>query len=98
VAVGIYLPSGLTITIFIGGLISHFVTKRGVKNSSKGVLIASGLITGEALMGVVMALITVWSFKKGIHLPLITHADWQDYLGLAAILFVIAYMYRSASK
>lgn len=95
VAVGIYLPLGLSLPIFIGGVISHYVKKRKT-NSSKGLLIASGLITGEALMGVVMAAVTVYCFNKGITLPYIAHAHWQDYLGIASIILVMGYLYRSS--
>ena len=52
VAVGIYLPIELTIPIFIGGMISHLSKTSNANETSKrrGLLIASGLITGEALL------------------------------------------------
>jgi len=53
VAVGIYLPIGLSSTIFIGGIISYLASK---KNNENGVLYSSGLITGEAIMGILIAL------------------------------------------
>ena len=53
VAVGIYLPIGLSSTIFIGGIISYLASK---KNNENGVLYSSGLITGEAMMGILIAL------------------------------------------
>ncbi|MCC7497819.1 MAG: OPT/YSL family transporter, partial [Bryobacterales bacterium] len=64
-AVGMYLPLETTFAIFIGGLI-RWVTdglrdKRGFNEAQKarvenaGVLTASGLIAGEALMGLVKA-------------------------------------------
>ena len=51
-AVGIYLPIGLSSTIFIGGLISYFANKR----NENGILFSSGLITGEAIMGILIAI------------------------------------------
>lgn len=60
VAVGIYLPLELSTPILIGGLIASFV-----KNSNKGVLISSGLITGEALMGILIAVPIFISGNKG---------------------------------
>jgi putative OPT family oligopeptide transporter len=74
VAVGIYLPLELDTTIFIGGLIAWSIEKfykksaannkdtheRGKDLSGKaGLLIASGLITGEALMGIFIAFLIV---------------------------------------
>ena len=63
IAVGMYLPFGLSTPILIGGLIAHFILKE--KNSTKepdgvlqnGVLISSGLIAGESLMGILLALV-----------------------------------------
>jgi len=66
VAVGIYLPLELEVPIFVGGIIAWLVT-RSVKNSGggkeeinranqRGLLFASGLITGEALVGILLAI------------------------------------------
>ena len=58
VAVGIYLPFGLSTPILIGGLISYFILKKHNTNKSsleKGVLLSSGLIAGESLMGILLA-------------------------------------------
>lgn len=57
VAVGIYLPIELTVPIFIGGMIAHLADTSGATESmkKKGILMASGLITGEALMGILVA-------------------------------------------
>jgi len=50
IAVGIYLPIGLSLPIFLGSLINYIN-----KNSEKGILYSSGLITGEAIMGILIA-------------------------------------------
>jgi len=65
VAVGMYLPLETTFAIFIGGLIKGVVDmineNRGYNDYQKarvenvGVLLASGLIAGEALMGLIFA-------------------------------------------
>jgi uncharacterized oligopeptide transporter (OPT) family protein len=65
VAVGMYLPVNTTFAIFIGGLIrwaTNSLRVRGGFNEAQsarienvGVLTASGLIAGEALMGLVIA-------------------------------------------
>jgi uncharacterized oligopeptide transporter (OPT) family protein len=65
VSVGMYLPLETTFAIFIGGLIKgavELLNERNKFNSFQmarienvGVLLASGLIAGEALMGLVFA-------------------------------------------
>ncbi len=63
VAVGIYLPVGLTSPMFIGGLIAwatgRATATRSISIADKGrragLLLASGLIAGEALVGIAIA-------------------------------------------
>ncbi len=65
VAVGMYLPFGTTFAIFVGGVIRSIgdwvAERRGYNPAQKarvenaGVLTASGLIAGEALLGLVWA-------------------------------------------
>ena len=54
VAVGIYLPIGLSVPIFLGSIINNISNSN--KEKENGVLYASGLITGEALMGILIAI------------------------------------------
>jgi putative OPT family oligopeptide transporter len=66
-SVGMYLPLETTFAIFIGGLIRGYVDKRaaakGYNDAQKarvenaGILSASGLIAGEALMGLFIAVV-----------------------------------------
>ncbi|MGD7007227.1 OPT family oligopeptide transporter [Metabacillus sp. 84] len=63
VAVGIYLPVHISTPIMIGGFVRYFVevfskTKEAIKErTDRGTLFASGLIAGEALIGVVIAVL-----------------------------------------
>jgi uncharacterized oligopeptide transporter (OPT) family protein len=65
-AVGVYLPFDLNVPIFIGGVIGWLVTRtlnrsnptperRGEVERS-GLLAAAGFITGEALLGILLAI------------------------------------------
>jgi len=73
VSVGMYLPFGTTAAIFVGGIIRWLgdtvATKKGLNEAqitrvtNTGVLIASGLIAGEALMGLVTAVMAGSDFK-----------------------------------
>lgn len=81
IGMGIYLPPTLEVPIVIGAVIGYFVQrflrKRAELRSSDkidedveccnrhGVLFASGLIVGESLMGVIIALIIVLSVTSG---------------------------------
>ncbi len=59
VAVGIYLPLALDVPLLLGGLIRRFVSSRrapGAGARDAGVLFGSGLIAGEALMGILLAI------------------------------------------
>jgi hypothetical protein len=79
VSVGMYLPLETTFAIFIGGLIKGVVEKvsaaRKHNNAQKarvennGVLLAAGLIAGEALIGLLFALLAVLDIKYGEFLP-----------------------------
>ena len=99
VAVGIYLPLGLSVPIFIGGVIAWLVKrnsaeldeKQWTKRASLGLLVASGLITGEALMGVLVALLAA----GGIALPFMTGFGLAPALGLLGLAAVIYYTYRT---
>jgi len=96
VAVGIYLPIELTVPIFIGGMISHFSEKSGAteKIKKRGLLMASGLITGEALMGILVA----------IPIFLTANKNWWpkvhgfEILGIVCFLSVLIWFYKSVTK
>jgi putative OPT family oligopeptide transporter len=66
-ALGIYLPLQLTTPILVGGFLSHLVNKRAQKTGGeqgnsireRGIVIASGLMAGGALGGVIGAALRV---------------------------------------
>ncbi|GAA0234708.1 oligopeptide transporter, OPT family [Castellaniella daejeonensis] len=80
VAMGVYLPPTVATALFVGALISWFVRRRvdtravpdGVErerlvqaSERTGTLFASGLIVGESLVGVVLAILIVGSMASG---------------------------------
>ena len=76
IAVGMYLPLESTFAIFVGGLIrvlaDKFAEKNGLDKGNEtfvntGTLIASGLIAGEALMG--MGIAAIVAFRDKLHIP-----------------------------
>jgi putative OPT family oligopeptide transporter len=66
VALGLYLPLELTVPIFLGGLTAYCASKTLKSerlqctdrvrhmNENNGLLYAAGLITGEALLGIIL--------------------------------------------
>ena len=71
VSIGLYLPLELSATIMIGGLIRKFADKKfGAQNdeSGKGILFCSGLIAGEGIVGVLLAILTVAGLTDAMNL------------------------------
>ncbi len=103
VAVGLYLPFELDSSIFIGGLIAWLLEKgyQKAQNSTSvdqaknaGLLMASGLITGEALIGILIAVLTAvqWSFSISDD-PL-----GGSLIGLLILTVILIYFYQMVSK
>ena len=96
VAVGIYLPITLTVPIFIGGMVNHYGKRSGAGEfeEKKGLLMSSGFITGEALMGIFVAVPIFLSGNK----------DWWpqfgefNWLGIVLFFGMIGWLYKSVSK
>jgi len=93
VAVGIYLPLGLSAPIFLGGLLAHGLSRHGEAARNRGVLIGSGLIAGEAMAGILIALLI---YVSGESYPL--WDDRGDWLSLAAFAAVGWLIWRNSIK
>jgi putative OPT family oligopeptide transporter len=95
VAVGMYLPLETTAAIFVGGMIRSFADKiairRGYNEAQRtrvenaGVLTASGLIAGEALMGLVWAALQ-FDFARKLRDALVISAHPFYSFGLIVML------------
>jgi len=93
VAVGIYLPIELSTPIFLGGMISHFTTSSKNNANNRGLLFASGLITGEALMGILVALPIFLTGNK------LWWPAFPSVSGLGVAIFIlVAYWFYKISK
>ena len=74
-AIGVYLPVQLNACIMVGGLIRLALDKiKGKKAEHKdeivndGILFCSGMIAGEGLVGIVLALLAVFGVDKALNL------------------------------
>jgi len=107
-AIGIYLPLELMVPIFLGGLLAYLVERRhgmvGTKDESArdrlhrpGTLFAAGLITGEALMGILIAIpIVVTGRADVIALP--EQFRFGEIFGLVVLAIVGWLLYRTGAK
>jgi putative OPT family oligopeptide transporter len=96
VAVGIYLPLSLSVPILLGGLISLVVariaSRRGaeaVKEAQhRGTLLSSGLIAGEACMGILIAIVATAGLRLPIH---ILDSDVLSLFLFASVVYLLGW-------
>ncbi len=108
IAVGMYLPFDTTSAIFLGGAIKWLLDRRLAKRTAEeklsaeetGTLLASGLIAGEAIMGILLAVALVAG------LPSLTHllfglevvpfypawGGWLSLAGFASLAWTLLYL------
>ena len=87
VSIGLYLPFELTATIMLGGIIRKYSDVRfGRQNddSGKAILFCSGLIAGEGIVGVLLAILTVAGIADMIDLSAVIPAG-----NIPAIVLII---------
>jgi putative OPT family oligopeptide transporter len=102
VAVGIYLPLDLNVPIFIGGLLSYLARRRRTAGgdeslAGRGMLFAAGMIAGESLTGVVLAIPIVASGHADV-LALPPSLQFGGAAGLVMYLALAGLLYRIASR
>ena len=110
VAVGLYLPLELDTSIFFGGVIAwaveRYMRKQGSSTSQfsdaksraskAGLLLASGLITGEALMGILIAILIV-AIGPG-QFQIFEEAPLGSIPGLILLIVIIFGIYRTVKS
>jgi putative OPT family oligopeptide transporter len=106
VGIGIYLPMSATFAVVIGAVLAHWYDGR-VKSTPNperaerlGTLVASGLIVGESLWGVINAGLIV-AFSKDAPIALVPEdfgpAPWLGVVGfVGAIVWLYGWMLRRA--
>ena len=100
VGLGIYLPMSATFAVIVGAVLSHWYDRRvrTAPNPERaerlGTLVASGLIVGESLWGVLNAGLIVFTEKEA---PIgLVPADFAlaPWLGVLAFIGAIVWLYR----
>jgi putative OPT family oligopeptide transporter len=104
VALGIYLPLKLSAAILAGGMIAELAQRNGsvhgTQTGNRGLLFAAGLVTGEALMGIALALPIalsgVWPSLSADPLKVFDAPPLGPWPGVLAIAGVALWLYRVA--
>jgi putative OPT family oligopeptide transporter len=107
VGIGIYLPMSATFGVVVGSVVGHWYDKRArsAPNPERaerlGTLVASGLIVGESLWGVINAGLIV-GFAKDAPIGIVPEdfgpAPWLGLLGfVAAIVWLYGWMLRRSA-
>ncbi len=97
IAVGIYLPLALSVPIVLGGLLHTWISGRqqAKEENHGGLLFGSGLIAGEALMGIGLAVPATLGINLAINMesvPPILRAGVSMvlFLGIVGAFYVVA--------
>lgn len=102
VAIGLYLPLELSTCIMLGGLIRLFLEKRKLpeedekRKLNNGILFSSGMIAGEGLVGIFLAILAVLSVEHKIDLSKIANTGIVG--GFLLILVILFCLHRSSTK
>lgn len=99
-ALGMYLPLDLNTPALVGGILSHFIGKRGSTARERGVIIASGLMAGGALGGVIGASLRLVRgyTPEWIKTPFYDNDAVSQLVSLTLFLALCVYLWVDATK
>ena len=97
VAIGLYLPLELSSCIMAGGLVRLYVSKKKLQDekmrkdvTNRGILFCSGMIAGEGLVGILLALFAVFGAADRIDLSgVVDTGIWGGIVLLIVSVFLI---------
>ena len=104
VAFGMYMPAASILTFVLGGILAHYTTKKRealpkaqqAASEQKGVLYASGVIAGTALMGVLIAIPLSQGYQMSEHLLTLPKMV-VEFAGIGVFAFLMYKIYQSGS-
>lgn len=103
-AVGMYLPFSLSAGIMAGGIVRYIVEKiKGTDEEKKeradrGVLFTSGMIAGEGIMGIVLAVLAVVKVDSVINLSAKFDFTTPQWVSLILFILLLFYLYTRCMK
>lgn len=103
VAIGLYLPLELSATIMIGGVIRWFVDKKRTakeknQDASTGILFCSGMIAGEGLVGILLAILAVVGVSDKIDLSGFVNTGVIGGIVLMVVMILCVLKFANAGK
>lgn len=104
-AIGLYLPIHLSVPIMIGGLVRLWMEKRKGQDEkakkeeiSNGILYSSGLIAGEGLVGILLAIFAVFGLNLDLGFSLGNIGGCVFFVVLVATMIFFSMKKREAKK
>jgi putative OPT family oligopeptide transporter len=107
-AVGMYLPWTVTFPILLGGLVYRFVDRRSHARGDsaetrqavihRGLLFSSGLVAGEAIMGILIAVLVMTQLKMPLLKSWVEGGLLVDLVSLGALAVVIGMLVRKSLR
>jgi putative OPT family oligopeptide transporter len=114
-ALGMYLPIELNTTLLVGGIVAHFVNRKRAGESeaafkakeNRGIIVASGLMAGGALMGMADAVLKMFASPEGQNrLHLLSDAafdgvkgQWLSMAGMVLLsIWVLTYSLKAKAQ
>ena len=101
VAIGLYLPLELSATIMIGGVIRWIVDKKSADSDNEaggGILFCSGLIAGEGLVGILLAILAVVGVADKLNLSGVINTGIVGGLVLFVVMIACVYGFAMPKK
>jgi hypothetical protein len=97
-AVGFYLPMATGVPIMVGALSGYMAEGEVTNEASEGVLFAGGLITGEALMGIALAIPIAASSNTDI-LNIVDNPMWfNSILIMIGLSYTLYYVVKKSNE
>lgn len=97
VAIGLYLPLELSTTIMLGGIIRWFADRKSkgkTDDAGSGILYCSGMIAGEGLIGILLAILAVIGIDSKIDLS--GSINLGTIGGIILLIFMIGCVWKFA--
>ncbi len=107
-AIGMYLPVHLNACIMVGGIIRFLVEKSKKDEKQKetavnnGILYCSGMIAGEGLVGILLAVIAIFGWDKFLNVGAMLNlpeavSQWLS-IGLFAVIILLVFVFSAWKK
>ena len=107
VALGMYLPINLSAGVLVGGIVRVLVDRKYRNNTvlhkkqvEKGILLSSGFVAGDALIGIIIALLAGLNLSSSIDIGsrFLTGLTGNSWFSLATFLVFAVWLYRYTTR